>query len=358
MSAAVTPPRSGAVPVLTGQGHAFPPARGQKEMWEGFFQARTPDNPVAEMLFLHCGIEQRHGVIDPVQEDVSSWGTGRRMEVYGVEARTLGRDAVTRALADAGLSAQDVGMFAVVSCTGYLTPGLDILIAEDLGMATSVQRLMVGHMGCYAAVPGLAAVSDYVRAHGRPAVMLCVELPSLHVQPAETAHDIEQLVAHALFADAATAVVVEPDAATGLELLDTAAATAPGSAPLMTWAVTDHGFRMGLSPKVPDVLELHVADAVEALIKPHQLEVADVDRWAVHPGGPRIVDVVEERLRLGAGRLDVSREVLLQNGNCSSGTVMLVLDQVRRAGVVPGESLVAMSFGPGLTLCSALLRAR
>jgi predicted naringenin-chalcone synthase len=249
-------------------------------------------------------------------------------------------------------------MFVVVSCTGYLTPGLDILISADLGMPATVQRLIVGHMGCYAAVPGLAAVADYVRAHHKPAVMLCVELPSLHVQPAELAGDIEQLVAHALFADAATAVVIEPDAPHGLELLDTAAATAPGSAPLMTWAVTDHGFRMGLSPKVPDVLSVHVGDAVADLLKPHQLEVSDVDRWAVHPGGPRIVDVVEERLQLGTGRLDVSRQVLARYGNCSSGTVMLVLDDVRRAGVQAGESMVAMSFGPGLTLCSALLRAR
>ncbi|MFI7586116.1 type III polyketide synthase [Spongisporangium articulatum] len=344
--------------VLTGQGHAFPPARDQKTVWDGFFAARSPGNPVAETLFLHCGIETRHVVVDPMEEDVSDWGTGRRMERYAVEARSLGRDAVAAALADAGLSPGDVGLFAVVSCTGYLTPGLDILISDDLGMPASVQRLIVGHMGCYAAVPGLAAVSDYVRAHGRPAVMLCVELTSLHVQPAESAGDIEQLVAHALFADAATAVVVEPDAATGLELLDTAASTAPGSAPLMTWAVTDHGFRMGLSPKVPDVLSVHVGGAVGDLLKPHGLDASEVDRWAVHPGGPRIVDVVEDRLRLGTGRLDVSRDVLRDNGNCSSGTVMLVLDQVRRAGVAPGESLVAMAFGPGLTLTTALMRQR
>ena len=87
MTAAVTPPGTGAAPVLTGQGHAFPPARDQRAMWKGFFRARTPGNRLAETLFLNCGIEQRHGVIDPVETDVGSWGTGRRMEVYGVEAR-------------------------------------------------------------------------------------------------------------------------------------------------------------------------------------------------------------------------------------------------------------------------------
>ena len=348
---------AGARPVLTGQGSAFPPAMDQREVWEEFFSDRTAGSRIARALFLNCGVSTRHGVVDPRVEDVSEWGTGRRMDRYAVEARSLGRSAVTAALASAGLAAEDVGLFAVASCTGYLTPGLDILISDDLGMPRSVQRLMVGHMGCYAALPGLAAAADYVRVHARPAVLLCVELPSLHVQPASQARDVEQLVAHALFADAATAVVLEPDAAAGLEVLDTASTTAPGSAPLMSWAVTDHGFRMGLSPRVPDVLSVHVGDAVADLVKPHGLEVDDIARWAVHPGGPRIVDVVEGRLGLAAGRLDVSRKVLAENGNCSSGTVLLVLDEVRRAGIDAGDAVVAMAFGPGLTLCTALLRA-
>ncbi len=213
-------------------------------------------------------------------------------------------------------------------------------------------------MGCYAAIPALGTAADFVAARGVPSVVLCVELPSLHVQPPETDGDLQQVVAHALFADAATAFVIEPDAPAGLEVLANASVTAPGPAPLMSWEVTDHGFRMGLSPKVPDVLSVHVGDAMADLLKPHELEVSDIAEWVVHPGGPRILDVIGERLQLPAGSFGVSRDVLRDNGNCSSGTVMLVLDETRRQRPPkPGEHTVAMAFGPGLTLCSALLRA-
>ncbi len=345
-------------PVITGQGTAVPQALDQATIWEQFFKPRMAENRVAEALFLKCGITTRHGVVDPLQEDVSDWTTGRRMRRYLPEARELGRQAVSKALADAGLRADQVGQFVVVSCTGYATPGLDILLADDLGMPAGVQRLIVGHMGCYAAIPALSSAADYVRANGRPSVVLCVELTTLHVQPAARHEDLQQVVAHALFADAATAFVIEPDAPAGLEVLQTAAVTAPGTAPLMSWDVTDHGFRMGLSPKVPDVLSVHVGDAMVDLLKPHRLEVADIGRWAVHPGGPRILDVIGERLQLPADSFDVSRKVLDENGNCSSGTVMMVLDETRRRqSPTSGETLVAMAFGPGLTLCSALLRA-
>jgi predicted naringenin-chalcone synthase len=123
----------------------------------------------------HSAIETRRGVVDPTQEDISSWGTATRMQRFLAEALPLGEEAVAGALADAGLAAADVGLFTVVSCTGYVTPGLDILLASDLGMTDSVQRLHVGHMGCYAALPGLGATADFVTARQKPAVMLCLE---------------------------------------------------------------------------------------------------------------------------------------------------------------------------------------
>jgi predicted naringenin-chalcone synthase len=345
-------------PVITGQGSAVPQAFSQQEVWDGYFRERMADRPMAEQLFLNCGITTRHGVVNPVEEDVSEWGTGRRMQRYLPEARALGREAVAKALSEAGLTGGDIGLLVVVSCTGYATPGLDIQLADDLGMPASVQRLVVGHMGCYAAVPGLAGAADFVRAHARPAVVLCVELTSLHVQPRPAREEVPQIVAHALFADGAAAVVIEPDASAGLEVVATGAVTAPDSADLMTWDVTDHGFRMGLSPKVPDVLGEHVSDAMAALLHPHTLDVAGIHGWVVHPGGPRILDVVAERLGLPDDACDVSRQVLDANGNCSSATVLLVLGETRaHRAPEPGESLVAMAFGPGLTLCSALLRA-
>jgi alkylresorcinol/alkylpyrone synthase len=354
--------------VVTGAGRALPPPMGQQALWDGFFREHYADARLARKVWEHSAIETRRGVVDPTQEDISGWGTAARMQRFVTEALPLGKEAVGAALSDAGLAAGDVGLFTVVTCTGYATPGLDILLSRDLGMTDDVQRLHVGHMGCYAALPGLGATADFVAARGRPAVMLYLELTGLHVQPTTdsarggepTPEDLQQMVAHALFSDAAAAVVVEPGArATGLELVDVVARTDVSTTSHMTWDVTDLGFKMGLSPAVPDVLARHARPVVEDLLGRHGLTVEEVEGWAVHPGGRKIVEVVGEVLGLDESHLTPSYDVLRDVGNCSSATVLLVLERLQQVRDLPsGAPVVAMAFGPGLTLYAALLRRR
>ncbi|HWG94064.1 MAG TPA: type III polyketide synthase, partial [Mycobacteriales bacterium] len=353
--------------VVTGRARALPPPMDQQALWDGFFRDHYAGARLAEKVWQHSATSTRRGVVDPTQEDISGWGTGARMQRFVQEALPLGKEAVAGALDDAGLAPEDVGLFTVVSCTGYATPGLDILLARDLGMTDDVQRLHVGHMGCYAALPGLGATADFVAARQRPAVMLCVELTSLHVQPTtETARsgeptpeDLEQMVAHALFSDAAAAVVLEPGAGTGLEVVDVVARTDVSTTGHMTWDVTDLGFKMGLSPAVPDVLAQHARPVVEQLLARNGLSVQDVAGWAVHPGGRKIVEVVGEVLDLPEEDLAPSYDVLRDVGNCSSATVLMVLERLQQTrDLAPGDPVVAMAFGPGLTLYATLLRAR
>jgi len=335
--------------VLTGAGSALPATYEQDAIWDGFFAQHYEGVRAARRIFAGSGVRTRHAVANPADEDLSGWGTGARMARYIEEALPLGKQAVAGALDAAGLAPGDVGLFAVATCTGYATPGLDIRLASDLGMPAGLERLLVGHMGCYAAIPGLSAAGDYVAARGRPAVLLCCELTSLHVQPAQAA--LDQVVAHALFSDAAAAVVLEPGATRGRRLAGVVARTDPSTADHMTWDVTDLGFRMGLSPRVPDVLGRHVGDVVDELLTAAGLRVEDVAGWAVHPGGPRILDVVRDQLGLAETQMAASRRVLAEHGNCSSATVLLVLDELRD---VDGP-VVAMAFGPGLTLYATLL---
>lgn len=344
---------------VAGFGSALPgPPLDQGEIWRRCFAPHFAGDRSAERIFLGAGVRRRHAAVNPIVEDLSGWSTGDRMRRYASEAMPLGKEAVAAALADAGLAPHDVGMFAVVSCTGYATPGLDIRIAADLGMGLDVQRLFVGHMGCYAAIPGLGAAADFATSRGRPAVALCLELTSLHVQP--RTRDRGQLVTHALFGDAAAAVVVTPGPTPGggLEVVDIAALTDPSTADHMTWDVTDLGFRMGLSAEVPAVLGRHVGAAVLGMLARNGYTASDADAWAVHPGGPRILSTVAEKLALPDGALDASYGVLAEAGNCSSATILLILDALRAAGRPrPGRVAVAMAFGPGLTLYAALLRA-
>lgn len=340
---------------IVGAGHAFPPTIAQAAIWDGFFAEHYAGSSLARRIFRGSGVRLRHAAVDPRTDDVSAWSTERRMLRYAELALPLGEQAVTGALKDAALDATDIGLFAVTTCTGYATPGLDIRIAAALSMPVDLQRLVVGHMGCYAAIPSLGAVADFVFARGLPAVLLCVELTSLHVQP--PSDDVEQVVAHALFSDAASAIVLSPeDAAPGLEVVDVVARTDISTAGHMTWDVTDLGFRMGLSRHVADVLSEHVAGVVDQLLHRNGLDLSRVAGWAVHPGGPRILDVVQQRLALTDDDLAPARQVLAEHGNCSSPTVLLVLDAVRGRGLDHGDHVVAMAFGPGLTLYAALLR--
>lgn len=342
---------------IAGIGTALPPSAVQDDLWDGYFaQHYSADRrALAKRIFANSGVRTRQAAVSPLLEDVSDWSTEQRMRRYQVEALPLGKEAVERALIDAGVEADQLGLFAVCSCTGYSTPGLDILLARDLGMSPNLQRLFVGHMGCYAALPGLGTVADFVVARGQPALLLCAELTSLHLQPARARADLQQIVSHALFSDATAAVVVTPDGP-GYEIRAVAAVTDTTTADHMTWEVTDLGFRMGLSPQVPAVLELHVRKLVDDLLGRHGLSVGEVDGWAIHPGGPKILDVVQQQLGLDDEALAPSREVLSTYGNCSSPTVLLVLDALRRQ-VRPPRRVVLLAFGPGLTLYGTLLEA-
>jgi len=341
---------------IVGTGSAVPGDMRQDELWADFFVEHYGGSRLAQKIWERSGVRVRHGVVDPRNEDLSRWSTAARMRRFLTEALPLGKEALSNCLDDAGLRATDVEQFTVVSCTGYGTPGLDILLARDLGMPAAVQRLHVGHMGCYAAVPALVTAADAAAARGRTAVVLCLELASLHIQPATD--EVQQMVAHALFSDAAAAVAVAPTGP-GLEVVDVVARTDVENAGLMTWDVTDLGFRMGLSPQVPGVLGRHVSDVVAELLTAHQLSVGDIAGWAVHPGGPRIIDIVAERLELDDDRVAASRGVLEDHGNCSSATVVLILERLlAEGGLGAGDHIVAMAFGPGLTLFATLLRVR
>jgi predicted naringenin-chalcone synthase len=349
--------RTLSIPTLTGIGAALPRSRRQDELWDGFFGEHFEGRSIADKIWHNAGVERRHGVADPFEVDVREWSTEQRMRRFLADGLPLGVRAVDACLADAGLSREDVGVLCVVTCTGYGTPGIDIRLAQELGLSDRLQRLHIGHMGCYAAVPGLATVADATAARGKATVMLCLELTSLHIQP--PTRDVEQIVAHALFGDAAVAAAVVPDGGTGFEVEDVVARTDIRHAEKMRWDVTDRGFKMALSPRVPKVLDKHVVSVVEELLEPRGLTAADVAGWAVHPGGPRIIDVVVERFGLDPDDLAETEGVLRDHGNCSSATVLLVLDRIRRGrDLRDGDPVIFMAFGPGLTLYAALLRAR
>jgi alkylresorcinol/alkylpyrone synthase len=325
----------------------------QADIVEDFFAKQPGWDPAWEAVFTSAGVERRASVVDPPFY-AHARSTADRMRVYAPAARRLGAEAARRALDRAGPGAAgEVGDLLAVSCTGYTGPGLDVHLAEDLGLGERVQRLLISHMGCYAALPALRTAAALTAASGRRALVACVELCTLHVQPATRR---EEAVYQALFGDGAAAAVVG-HAGSGPAIVAASSVTVPRSEERMQWLIEDDGFHMWLSPRVPALVERGVGRLVEDLLDPHGLAVDDVAYWAVHPGGPEILDRVQRRLGLTDDQLAHSREALADGGNRSSATVLFILEALLGSGEVePGRWLVALAFGTGLTLEALLFR--
>jgi predicted naringenin-chalcone synthase len=337
----------------------------QNEIVDSFFGRLPGWDPVWAEVFEASGVERRAAVIDVHAFYASQPSTAERMQVFAPAARRLGAEAARRALKRGGPdAAAQVGDLVVVSCTGYAGPGLDVHLACDLDLAGGVRRLALGHMGCYAAVPALRTAAALVAASGQRALVVSVELCSLHLQPASSR---QEAVTQALFGDGAAAALIVPGAdaegaggpAPGeLAIVAARTATLPGSQERMGWLIGDDGFHMSLSPRVPALVDRGLGALVEQLLAPQGLAPGDVTHWAVHPGGPEILDRVQRRLRLSDSQLAPSREVLADGGNRSSATVLFILESLVASGQLrPGQWLVTLGFGTGLTLEALLLRA-
>jgi alpha-pyrone synthase len=294
------------------------------------------------------GIEHRWSVLTEedarLDEGVGFYGgappsTAARMAIYAREAPELALKAI------AGLPELGVPTHIVVaSCTGFVAPGIDQIIARRLGLAETVERVLIGFMGCYAAVTALRTARHIVRSEpGARVLVVTVELSSLHHQEEM---DLEPLLMGAQFGDGAAAAIVT-DGAPGLALGEGISAALEDSDELITWRIGDTGFHMRLSGEVPNRIAAALADAgVQQRITGGAVP-AEIEGWAVHAGGRSILDAVEKGLHLPSTALDESREVLRMCGNMSSSTLMFALGKIMRRRPASG---VALAFGPGLAM--------
>ncbi len=329
----------------------------------GLYGPRWEENPEAvaqhktlDHAFKASKVERRQFAADLVSYYQEPRSTADRMALYAPAAQKFGQEAIEACLrqTEGVVSAADITDFIAVSCTGYAAPGLDILLARDLGMPRDLRRVCVGHMGCYGSMVGLRQCLAPLRAYpDSTAALLSVELCGLHFKPTL---DVDSLTAFSLFGDAAAAMLLGyQEEATGPALVDTYAAADFATTEQMTWYIGDTGFDMHLSPRVPVTLRRHVKGVVEHLLDPHGLHIGDVAHWVVHPGGPSILEVVQQRLELSDEQMELSWSALANHGNCSSTTVLLILeDLIRKRQPKSGEWCVMMAFGPGLTLETAL----
>ncbi|MEO8722057.1 MAG: type III polyketide synthase [Sphingobium sp.] len=270
-------------------------------------------------------------------------GTAQRMAQYGQSAPALAISAVQALGEQTDLAG--ISHLVVASCTGFVAPGVDQIVAERLGLAPSVERLLVGYMGCYAAVAALRSARHIVRSDPQARVLvICVELSTLHLQDSRA---VEPLLAMLQFGDGAAAAIVSADPV-GLAIDKPFAATLPDSKELIQWHIGDHGFAMHLSGEVPGAITaaLHPRTNGTTLLP---AAPDTIDSWAVHAGGRSILDAVEQALSLSKTALVHSREVLQSCGNMSSATLMFVLERIMQSDASPRNGM-ALAFGPGVAV--------
>ena len=325
--------------------------------------------PRLRAIYENSGIRMRYSVVADYlatrPEDFSffppNWNlspfpsTADRMKLFeaaSVElAERIGREAIEKA----GLHPGDITHLVFCTCTGFFAPGPDIALIERLGLRPSTQRTLIGFMGCHAGINGLRTGEQIVLAYPESRVLhICLELCSLHLQK-----DLSKnaLLSNCLFGDGCSAVVYghSPAGRTPVaRFLASASSVAPGTADQMSWRIGDAGFEMGLAAEVPETLRTRAKEFVGGLIDLARLRFEDVTHWAVHPGGPRILEGIRSALGLSEDDLASAYGTLRDYGNMSSPTIFFVLERILARRPCRGP-VVLLSFGPGLTMESAVL---
>ena len=282
-------------------------------------------------------------------------GTESRMGCYAEEAPALALQAAKNALNDAKAPLSDIGHLVTVSCTGFSAPGFDIGLIKGLGLPHDIQRTHVGFMGCHGAFNAFRVARAMVRENPEKKVLVCsVEICSIHFS---YGWDPDRVVANALFADGASAAVfsIDQENTRKWELAETGSFLFPHSEDAMTWRIGNNGFEMSLSARVPGLIASDLRPWLSRWLKGKNLNLSKVRSWAVHPGGPRILNAVQASLGLPKEATRISRDVLADHGNMSSATILFILDRLYKEKA-PTPCL-ALGFGPGLVCEAALFRS-
>jgi alkylresorcinol/alkylpyrone synthase len=343
-----------------------PPYRYEQDVVTGWvrawLEAGNGDGEAARRLlpvYAAAGVHARASVV-PIEQVFDPGDFETQNDTYRRIACDAGTDLARRALASAGLEPSAVDIVVSVSCTGFMIPAVDAYVADALGMGPRLVRLPITESGCAGGVVGLVRAADYLAAHpDGVALVLALEFSSLTFQRWD--RSATNVVSTAIFGDGGAAVVMvgprHPRAGAGpARLADSESLFFPGTTHLMGFHLRNQGLQIVLDRELAPFVRRHVVEVVEGFLRPRGLRREDVTRWILHPGGRRIIEVMCERLGLGAEDLAATEAVLAEHGNMSSVTVLFVLDRILRCHRPrAGERGVLGAFGPGFGAELALL---
>lgn len=338
---------------------------------EKAMQLNVHDSRKLNTIFKASGIESRYSVLDDYgrDKDFSFYpntadfepfpSTEKRLSVFREHAITLSTQAAQNAIAKIpDFDIKKVTHLIVVCCTGMYAPGLDIDLVKTLQLSPSVQRTCINFMGCYAAFNALKIGDAFCKANADAKVLIvCTELCSLHFQKGATD---DNLLANALFADGSAAVIMESTTKQAIKLkpenFQNELVTEGQND--MAWTVGDVGFEMKLSSYVPAIIKAGIAKLATSLLSALSMQLDDVQYFAIHPGGKKILQVIEQELGITKEQNASAYKILKDYGNMSSPTVLFVLADIfdKLDSTKDGQHILSFAFGPGLTLESMILK--
>jgi alkylresorcinol/alkylpyrone synthase len=339
---------------------AVPPTRVDQELAVEFARAmfadRIPDLERLLPLFANSGIRTRYFAA-PQEWFFTGHDLAEKSDLYVREATRLSAEAAGKALDKSGLEPSDVDYVLYVNTTGLATPSIDARLIDVMGLRHDVRRTPVWGLGCAGGAAGLSHAHHYALGHPEARVLvIATELCGLTFLPDDISKS--NLVATALFGDgAAAAVICGDDCGTeGLQILDTRSRFYPDSLDVMGWTVLQEGLQVVFAQRIPDIVEETSAEDIGTFLGAHDLKVADIDAFLLHPGGTKVMEAYLKALALEEDQLALSAGVLRDYGNMSSATVLYVLERyLEQNGPGNGGHGLVSALGPGFCSESLLL---
>jgi alkylresorcinol/alkylpyrone synthase len=306
-----------------------------------------------EKLHRNVLVGGRHLAL-PIEEypRIENWGQANDHWIR--VAQELGGRAVLTALDRAGLGVDDVDAFYFTTVTGIATPSIDARLMNRLGLPSRVKRVPIFGLGCLAGAAGIARAADYLKGHSdEVAVLLSVELCSLTLQRSDLS--VENLIGSGLFGDGAAAAILvgKNRTAVGPRIVASRSSFYPDSERVMGWDVSEKGFKIVLSAEVPQMVQRYLRRDVDAFLDEHGLARDDIAAWISHPGGPKVLEAMQEALELPEEALEGAWRTLREVGNLSSTSVLLVLEETLGSPPANGSWGLISAMGPGF--CSELV---
>jgi len=328
---------------------------------QNVYQLDAEEKRKLGFLYHHSGIEKRHSVIPDYGNNVTNLkflpqnnfdpfpNIDQRMELYKSKAASISIEAIIKCI-DTHIHTDQITHLITISCTGMSAPGLDLEIMEAMELSPTLFRTSINFMGCYAAIHGLKLAKFICDSEpDAQVVIVATELCTLHFQKEYT---IENASSSLLFADGAAAVLISNTltSSKALQIESFHSQVAFQGKKDMAWEISSKGFLMTLSSYIPQLIKEDIELLVAAALHKKGLKHQEIPYWCIHPGGKKIVDVIEQKLALTAAQTTFARKVLAENGNMSSPTILFVLKEIMESSIQSGERIFGIAFGPGLTM--------